>query len=116
MQTHVGSEENAAFRLSKENSETRSIPSPPPRQYPAHHARGCYNLNPMEIASLKFPPMPGEYYRRQAARVRNLALDATTLIIREHLAEVFSTRSWPKAPHRVSGYPLGGEVSLARRI
>ncbi len=42
----------------------------------------------MEIAWLKSPPMPGEYYRRQATRVRNLALDATTLIIREHLADV----------------------------
>jgi hypothetical protein len=42
----------------------------------------------MEIASLEFPPMPGEYYRRQAARVRDLALDATTTTIREHLATV----------------------------
>ena len=42
----------------------------------------------MQIGSLKFPPMPGEYYRRQAARVRTLAHDATTLAIREHLAEV----------------------------
>lgn len=32
--------------------------------------------------------MPGEYYRRQAARVRTLARDATTLAIREHLADV----------------------------
>ncbi len=32
--------------------------------------------------------MPGEYYRREAARVRTLAHDATTLAIREHLAEV----------------------------
>ena len=32
--------------------------------------------------------MPGEYYRRQAARVRSLAHDATTLAIREHLADV----------------------------
>jgi hypothetical protein len=32
--------------------------------------------------------MAGGYYRRQAARVRCLALDATTLIIREHLADV----------------------------
>jgi hypothetical protein len=32
--------------------------------------------------------MPGEYYRRQAARVRLLAHDATTLVIRKHLAEV----------------------------
>jgi hypothetical protein len=42
----------------------------------------------METASLQFPPMPGEYYRRQAARVRTLAHDATTLAIREHLTDV----------------------------
>jgi hypothetical protein len=42
----------------------------------------------MVITSLKFPPMPGEYYRRQAARVRSLAREATTLVIREHLADV----------------------------
>jgi hypothetical protein len=42
----------------------------------------------MEITSLTFPPMPGEYYRRQAARVRTLAHDATTLAIREHLTDV----------------------------
>jgi len=42
----------------------------------------------MEIASLEFPPMPGEYYRRQAVRVRDLALDATTVTIQEHLADV----------------------------
>jgi hypothetical protein len=42
----------------------------------------------MQIASLKFPPMPGAYYRRQAARLRNLAQDATTPTIREHLADV----------------------------
>ena len=45
-------------------------------------------LPAMEIVSLNFPPMPGEYYRRQAARVRNLALDATTLTIKDHLADV----------------------------
>jgi hypothetical protein len=42
----------------------------------------------MDFSSLKFPPMPGAYYRRQAARVRGLALDATTLAIRDHLADV----------------------------
>ncbi len=43
---------------------------------------------PMKIASLNAPPMPGEYYRRQAARVRVLARDATMPAIREHLADV----------------------------
>jgi len=42
----------------------------------------------MEIGSLKFPPMPGDYYHRQAARVHSLAQDATMLAIREHLADV----------------------------
>ena len=42
----------------------------------------------METTSLNSPPMPWEYYRRQAARVRNLARDATTLTIREHLADI----------------------------
>jgi hypothetical protein len=44
--------------------------------------------NPEEIVSLSFPPMPGEYYRRQAARVRSLAHAATTFAIREHLTDV----------------------------
>jgi hypothetical protein len=42
----------------------------------------------MEIPPLKFPPMPGEYYRQQAARVRRLSCEATTLAIREHFADV----------------------------
>jgi hypothetical protein len=35
-----------------------------------------------------FPPMPSDYYRRQAERVRNLSQVATTAAIREHLADV----------------------------
>jgi hypothetical protein len=42
----------------------------------------------MEPASLKSPPMPAEYYRRHADRVRRLAQDATTRAIQEHLADV----------------------------
>jgi hypothetical protein len=42
----------------------------------------------MEITSLKFARMPAEYYRQQAARVRNLAQDATTDAVRTHLADV----------------------------
>jgi len=42
----------------------------------------------MEIRSLELPPMPGEYYRRQATRVLGLSHDATTPAIREHLAGV----------------------------
>jgi hypothetical protein len=42
----------------------------------------------MEITALNSPPMSGDYYRRQAARVRRLAMEATTPALREHLAEV----------------------------
>jgi hypothetical protein len=42
----------------------------------------------MEITSLKIPPMSREYYRQQAARLRNLAKDATTLTIQQHLVDV----------------------------
>ncbi len=34
------------------------------------------------------PPLPAEYYRRHAARVRRLASEATTPAIREHLRDV----------------------------
>jgi hypothetical protein len=34
------------------------------------------------------PPLPAEYYRRHAARVRELARDATTATIKEHLREI----------------------------
>jgi hypothetical protein len=42
----------------------------------------------MELTSFNIPPMSGEYYRRQAARLRGLARDATTDAIREHFAEI----------------------------
>jgi len=35
-----------------------------------------------------FPPMPSDYYRRHAERVRSLSQVATTLALREHLADV----------------------------
>jgi hypothetical protein len=34
------------------------------------------------------PPLPAEYYRRHAARVRQLANEATTAAVKEHLREV----------------------------
>lgn len=34
------------------------------------------------------PPLPAEYYRRHAARVRQLASEATTAAVKEHLREV----------------------------
>jgi hypothetical protein len=42
----------------------------------------------MEIPALTSPPMSGDYYRQQAARVRRLAREATMPALREHLAEV----------------------------
>lgn len=34
------------------------------------------------------PPLPADYYRRHATRVRALARDATTPAIKQHLNEV----------------------------
>jgi hypothetical protein len=34
------------------------------------------------------PPLPADYYRRHAARVRLLAAEATTPAVKEHLREV----------------------------
>ena len=34
------------------------------------------------------PPMPSDYYRRHAARVRVLAAETTTPALREHLHDV----------------------------
>jgi len=34
------------------------------------------------------PPLPADYYRRHAARVRQLASEATTPAVKEHLREV----------------------------
>jgi hypothetical protein len=34
------------------------------------------------------PPLPAEYYRRRAARLRQLASEATTTAVKEHLWEV----------------------------
>jgi hypothetical protein len=36
------------------------------------------------------PPLPAEYYRRHAARVRLLASEATTPAVKAHLSEVAS--------------------------
>jgi hypothetical protein len=46
------------------------------------------NLLSMEITAFKSPPMSGEYYRQQAARVRRLAQEATMPALQEHLADV----------------------------
>jgi hypothetical protein len=34
------------------------------------------------------PPLPADYYRRHAARIRQLASDATTPAVKEHLQGV----------------------------
>ena len=41
----------------------------------------------MDYAST-IPTLPAEYYRRHAARVRQLASEATTAAVKEHLREV----------------------------
>ena len=41
----------------------------------------------MEDPQLR-PPLPADYYRRHAARVRQLADDATTPGIKDHLRQV----------------------------
>jgi hypothetical protein len=38
--------------------------------------------------SLTIPPLPAEYYRRYAERVRRLASEATTTVVRKRLQEV----------------------------
>jgi hypothetical protein len=84
---HVGSGENATFRLAEEKLERQysrvhqhTNRFPPPEKLLRSQCYGdplAQNLG-----------MPIEYYRAQAARVRNLAQDATTDAVREHLAAV----------------------------
>jgi len=53
------------------------------------------------------PPLPADYYRRHAARVRKLASEATTLAIKEHLHEV--AQEYEQLAERVdSGVPPNG--------
>jgi hypothetical protein len=40
----------------------------------------------MDFLSTK-PPLPAEYYRRNAARLRQLASEATTAAVKAHLRE-----------------------------
>ena len=37
--------------------------------------------------SIPAPPLPADYYRRHAARIRQLALDATTAAIKDNLRD-----------------------------
>jgi hypothetical protein len=53
------------------------------------------------------PPLPADYYRRHAARVRKLASETTTPAIREHLREV--ALEYERLAERVdNGTPLNG--------
>jgi len=53
------------------------------------------------------PPLPADYYRRHAARVRKLASEATTLAIKEHLHDV--AQEYERLAERVdSGVPPNG--------
>ena len=47
------------------------------------------------------PPLPAEYYRRHAARVRVLASEATTPAIKDHLREV--ALEYERLAERVEG-------------
>jgi hypothetical protein len=47
------------------------------------------------------PPLPADYYRRQATRVRQLASDATTAAVKDHLNEV--AMEYERLAERVDG-------------
>lgn len=53
------------------------------------------------------PPLPAEYYRRHAARVRQLASEATTEAVKEHLRDV--AREYELLAERVDGATSTGE-------
>ena len=49
------------------------------------------------------PPLPAEYYRRHAARVRRLANEATTAAVKDHLREV--AQEYERLAERVDSSP-----------
>ena len=51
------------------------------------------------------PPLPADYYRRHAVRVRKLAREATTPAIKEHLHEV--AVEYERLAERVDNAPPG---------
>ena len=53
------------------------------------------------------PPLPAEYYRRHAARVRQLASEATTAAVKEHLREV--AQEYERLAERVDSAPPANE-------
>lgn len=55
------------------------------------------------------PPLPAEYYRRHAARVRRLAGEATTPAVKEHLRDV--AQQYERLAERVdAAMPHGTEI------
>jgi hypothetical protein len=52
------------------------------------------------------PPLPAEYYRRHAARVRQLASEATTAAVKEHLQDVAGQYERLAERVDISGRPL----------
>ncbi len=42
----------------------------------------------MDLSPTSAPSLPAAYYRRHAARVRELAAETTTPVLKEHLYEV----------------------------
>ena len=50
------------------------------------------------------PPLPANYYRRHAARVRQLAGEATTQAVKEHLRGV--ALEYERLAERVDAAPL----------
>jgi hypothetical protein len=55
------------------------------------------------------PPLPAEYYRRHAARVRQLAGEATTPAVKEHLRDV--ALEYERLAERVdAAMPRGPEI------
>jgi hypothetical protein len=53
------------------------------------------------------PPLPAEYYRRHSARVRQLASEATTPALREHLLDVVA--QYDRLAERVDAATLQAE-------
>ncbi len=61
---------------------------------------------------LTTPPLPAEYYRDHAARVRQLARDATAAGIREHLDDV--ALQYDRLAERVENTPRSAQTGYRR--
>lgn len=58
------------------------------------------------------PPLPAEYYRRHAARVRKLANDATTAAVKEHLRDVAGQYERLAERVEISSRPEDGQPAV----